>query len=109
VFGAGDTRADLYDWLPLPVTYQHCHQIYRITVNPSRRFASILEGYDPDAIPCDGYFTGHAGEVVVSSGDKPVMVEQTVGRGIIIVTTIHEYPSRKFLWDFCTDARETLF
>jgi hypothetical protein len=31
------------------------------------------------------------------------------GDGIVLVTTIHEYPSRAFLVDFCGDARETLF
>jgi hypothetical protein len=109
VFGAGDTRPGLYDWLPFPVTYHHNHRTCRISLDTSHRFASILADYDPAAIPCDGYFISQGGDIIATSDEQAVMVEKVTGSGIVLVTTIHEYPSRAFLLDFCGDASETLF
>jgi hypothetical protein len=109
VFGAGDTRPDLYDWLPFLVTYHHNHRTCRISLDLSRRFASIVADYDPAAIPCDGYFFPHEGDIIATSDEQAVMVEKVTGSGIILVTTIHEYPSRAFLLDFCGDVSKTLF
>jgi hypothetical protein len=109
VFGAGDTRPDLYDWLPFPVTYHHYHHTCRICLDLSHSFTSIVADYDPAAIPCDGYFSPHGGDEIATSDEHAVMVGKATGSGIVLVTTIHEYPSRAFLLDFCGDARETLF
>jgi hypothetical protein len=109
VFGAGDTRPDLYDWLPFPVTYHHNHHTCRICLDLSHSFTSIVADYDPAAIPCDGYFSPHGGDEIATSDEHAVMVGKATGSGIVLVTTIHEYPSRAFLLDFCGDARETLF
>jgi hypothetical protein len=109
VFGAGDTRPDLYDWVPFPVTYHHNHHTCRICLDLSHSFTSIVADYDPAAIPCDGYFSPHGGDEIATSDEHAVMVGKATGSGIVLVTTIHEYPSRAFLLDFCGDARETLF
>jgi glutamine amidotransferase-like uncharacterized protein len=109
VFGAAIDRADAYDWLPFPVTY--CHDVHprTITCTGSLVAGSMIEDFDPSCIECDGTFPAHTGEAVSTAEGHAVFIEKKVGKGTIIVTSIHEFPSRAFLKNFCTAGTQTLF
>jgi len=110
VYGAAAVRADAYDWLPFPVTYTHEFSNTAVSVDTDISAASILEGYDRQSITTDGYFTRYdAIPRIWTAPGTPVLLERSFGEGIVIVTSIHEYPSRKFLSEFCCSGRETLF
>jgi len=109
VFGAATKDPDAYDWLPATLSYHHEYGPAGLSfTDPS--YASIVEEYDQAAIECDGWFTAHDGEAIgLRDGDLPVMVRIPIGDGVVIATTIHEYPSRTFLRGFCCGPSETLF
>ena len=109
IFGAASEREDAYDWLPIRVRYHHDYGGRHLEFDPCHPCAALLEGYDTSKIECDGYFTDYEASVVASSGGNPVMIAQRIGRGEVVVTTVHEYPSRAFLKQFCTAPEETLF
>jgi hypothetical protein len=109
VFGAADHRPDAYDWLPFRLTYRHDYAPRRISFTPGSPWATLLEGYDPDAVPCDGTFPEHDGTTVATAeGGEAVVVEKAVGRGLVLAATIHEYPSRNFLASFSCGEEEAL-
>lgn len=111
VFGGGAGREDAYSWLPFHLTYHHVYGARRLRFEENNPYASILADYDAEAgVECDGWFSDCDGDVLAATEDgKPVMLCREVGDGIVIVTAIHEYPSRTFLRSFCCGARETLF
>ena len=109
VFGAAEDRNNPYDWLPFRVVYRHQYQARKIQVEPSHPCAAIVDDFDPESIECDGFFPDHEGEVVAHSDGLPVAVSCRVGEGSILVTCIHEYPSRCFISYFCSAEGETLF
>jgi hypothetical protein len=109
VFGAADDRTDAYDWLPFRLTYRHGYAPRHITFAPGNPWASLIEGYDPGAIPCDGSFPEHDGTVAAAAdGGEPVVVEKAVGKGLVLAATIHEYPTRGFLATFSCGGEEAL-
>lgn len=109
VFGAASEREDAYDWLPMRVRYHHDYGNRNLEFDPSHPCSALLEGHDTSNIECDGYFTDQEASVVASSCGKPVLIIQRIGDGEIVVTTVHEYPSRTFLKNFCSAPEETLF
>lgn len=109
VFGAAIDRPDAYDWLPFPVTYRHECFPRNITCSTSELGEALVADYDPAGIECDGSFPSHGGETVGISGDSPIIIEKTVGKGTVLVTSVHEYPSRAFVKKFCSRATQTLF
>jgi len=110
VFGAMSPADGLYDWLPVPVTYVSEYFSSPVTVDEKNPLATILDDFDTSEIECDGYIADPEGEVLAQTDDgKAIMVAYPVGDGTLIVTTIHEYPSRGFLRHFCTCESETLF
>ena len=109
VFGPGIAKKDAYDWLPFQLVYQHAPSPRAIQISSESPWVSIFSDYDVNCIECDGYFSSLEGEIVASSGSEVVAVAKEVMAGIIIVTTIHEYPSRCFITEFCKAASETLF
>lgn len=109
VFGAAANKPDAYDWLPFSITYRHeCHP-RSIAFAAGSGTGSIIDDYDPAAIECDGTFPEHEGEEVGTCESAAVIIEKRVGKGIVVVTSIHEYPSRRFLKEFCSKALPTLF
>ena len=101
VFGAAADKPDAYDWLPFGVLYRHeCHPRC-ITIAAGSCTGSIIDDYDPAAIECDGIFPMHDGEGVGTSESAAVIIEKQIGKGNVVVTSIHEYPSRRFLQEFC--------
>jgi hypothetical protein len=109
VFGAAADKPDAYDWLPFSVVYRHeCHP-RSITFATGSGTQSIIDDYDPAAIECDGTFPEHEGEGIGTCESAAVIIEKHIGKGTIVVTSIHEYPSRRFLKDFCAAGSPTPF
>jgi hypothetical protein len=97
----------VYDWLPFPVTYRHdCHP-RRIDCIPSSDAGTLIDDYDPLCIECDGSFISHEGVCAAGDGAADVIIEKQAGKGKIVVTTVHEYPSKKFLKAFCSAGLPT--
>jgi hypothetical protein len=71
--------------------------------------SSIIEDYDASKIECDGYFPIHECEVAGVSEGSAVILERQFGKGTVVITSIHEYPSRQFLIRFCQSGTQTLF
>lgn len=111
VYGAMDPAPGVYDWLPIPLAYHH--EYFRTSVvrnTPANPYCCIIDGFEDDCVECDGYFTGFEGEAVLSTPDgRAVMVGSALGQGVIVITSVHEYPSRAFIDLFCNGERETLF
>jgi len=109
VFGAAADRPDSYDWLPFGIVYRHdCHPRTIVCAGGSST-GSIIEDYDAAAIECDGIFPQHEGEMVGTCDAAAVIIKKRVGKGLVVVTSIHEYPSRRFLKDFCAEGVPTSF
>ncbi|HUU75844.1 MAG TPA: hypothetical protein VMW63_07100 [Methanoregulaceae archaeon] len=109
VFGAATDNPSAYDWLPFHVTYRHAYGAYRIELDPSHPCSNLLSDYDPECVECDGCFPEQDGLVIARADGCPVMIEKEIGKGKIVVSTIHEYPSRCFVKEFCSARGETLF
>jgi len=109
VFGAAIDRADAYDWLPFPVTYQHEVFPRKIACGLSELGTALVEDYDPSCIECDGIFPAHGGSAAGESDGSTVILEKKVGNGTVVVTSVHEYPSRSFVKKFCASGTQTLF
>ncbi|MDD1696425.1 MAG: hypothetical protein LUQ54_05960 [Methanoregula sp.] len=109
VFGAATNKPDAYDWLPFPVVYHHdCHP-RRIECGSGSDTGSLITDYDPHCIECDGSFPSHEGKSVGIAELHDVIIEKQIGHGKIVVTSVHEYPSRGFLKNFCSTGRESRF
>jgi hypothetical protein len=109
VFGAAADKPDAYDWLPFNILYRHdCHP-RSIAFATESNTRSIIDDYDPAAIECDGIFPEHEADGVGTCESAAVIIEKHIGKGKIVVTSIHEYPSRRFLKEFCTEGSPTPF
>lgn len=109
VFGAATDNPAAYDWLPFSMTYFHeCHP-RKVVCSGSSVVPTIIEDFDAECIECDGSFPVHDAETAGTAEDHAVIIEKKIGRGRIVVTSIHEFPSRGFLLEFCRSATQTLF
>ncbi|MHC1625906.1 MAG: hypothetical protein ACXQTG_05300 [Methanoculleaceae archaeon] len=109
VYGAATEDTTAYDWLPARLIYHHEYGAAPLSFT-DQNYATIIEGYDPGSVDCDGWFTDYDGEAIgIRKDGRPVLVRIPVGEGMVIATTIHEYPSRSFLRWFCCSTRKTLF
>jgi hypothetical protein len=107
VFGAATDKPDSYDWLPFSVVYNHdCHP-RQIECCSGSTTITIIEDYDPLCIECDGSFPSHEGNCVGIAESSDVIIEKKTGNGNIIVTSIHEYPSRGFLKNICCTGKKS--
>jgi glutamine amidotransferase-like uncharacterized protein len=109
IFGAAVDKPDSYDWLPFPVTYQHDYHPRRIECIPGSGTETIIDDYDPSCIECDGSFPSHEGERAGIAESSDVIIKKQIGKGKIIITSIHEFPSRSFLKKFCSEGKESRF
>ncbi|MDD1675963.1 MAG: hypothetical protein LUQ17_04665 [Methanomicrobiales archaeon] len=110
VFGAAEVKADAYDWLPFDVRYSHGYQERKVSLSTDSSVCSLLEGYDCSTIPCDGTFCSDQGKIEGSTDKgEAILLTHRVGEGIAVITSVHEYPSRKFLREFCCGENEVAF
>jgi hypothetical protein len=109
VFGAATDKPNAYDWLPFQMTYHHDFHPRQVTCTSSSQTGTIINDYDPANLECDGSFLSGDGENICVSGRETVVIEKKVGLGKIVATSIHEYPSKSFLIQFCNDGVQTQF
>jgi hypothetical protein len=109
VFGAAIDKPDAYDWLPFPVRYTHDFHPRSVTCSPASEIRRIIEDFDATCIECDGSFSFGDADCIGSDGDLAVILEKKVGCGKIVVTSVHEFPSRIFLQEFCTSGQPVQF
>ncbi|MCW3133771.1 MAG: hypothetical protein N2V78_05540 [Methanophagales archaeon] len=95
------SNKNAYNWLPIKIEYVMEKRRVRIEVVKEHKAAVIVE---KEECMCDGYFTeiGAGGEVILSEKEKNkdrkvILVVSEYGAGEIIATTIHEYPSERFI------------
>ncbi len=103
VGGALSNISNAYDWLPVELRYVAGMRQVKVKTLKSHRAAEIL--HDQDECICDGYFTdmGEDVDTILSSEEgHAILVTSVFGAGEIIVTSIHEFPSREFLW-YCVN------
>jgi glutamine amidotransferase-like uncharacterized protein len=109
VFGAAIDNPSAYDWLPFSVTYRHECFPRKVLFPKKGASTTMIEDYDTDRIECDGSFPNHDADSAGYAGDYAVVIEKQMGRGHVVVTSIHEFPSRAFLISFCRSGIQTLF
>ncbi|MCK5484725.1 MAG: hypothetical protein KAI86_00840 [Desulfobacterales bacterium] len=88
-----------YDWLPMELMYVQEHGLTLINKVGEHGAQCIITDIDMQ-VECDGYFSktdGDADVLLNNAGERPVMVAKNIGDGIVIATTIHEFPSADFL------------
>ena len=109
VYGAGDDRPDSYEWLPFKVSYRQEYASCSLAAKGEGDHLKLLEGFEGGKVDCDGWFPLHDGETVLVCDGRAVCIRKAVGKGVVYVTSVHEYPSRCFLSSFCGAGDETLF
>jgi hypothetical protein len=109
VFGAAINRPDAYDWLPFRLVYRHQYAPCRIEPVLPDLFEALFGGYDISGLECDGWFEEADAEVIATAEGRPVAVARRVGDGLVIATTVHEYPARSFLSALGADRVESIF
>ena len=109
VFGAAADKPEAYDWLPLPLTYHHDVHPRALSCKEGSDACTLIEDYDPHNIECDGVFEAPGWDHVCLADGAPVVVEKQAGKGKIVVTSVHEYPSKEFLRRYCCTEHEIAF
>ena len=90
---------DDYDfaWLGLPYRFKHLVRdtLTKINVRTPHPAAHILDVCEAQT---DGYLIGaEENEVILQSEDGAVLIVKPVDEGCAILTTIHEFPARRFI------------
>lgn len=84
-----------YDWLPLPLKYVgEYHETQ--TLSSSGHECSCLSSGSGD---CDGYLipSEEFHTVLADTMGRPVLVLGQFGDGLIVATSVHEFPTEKFI------------
>jgi hypothetical protein len=86
----------MYRWLPFTLKYREQYGAVDIEAaeDRSHECSCIFDGTRAE---CDGYFTETDGDVILTGGGMPILVAKEHGDGIIVATTIHEFPTGEFL------------
>ncbi len=87
-----------YRWLPFTLEYREQYGAANIEAagcdDRGHECSCIFDGTRAE---CDGYFTETDGDIILTGDEVPVLVAKEHGDGIIIATTIHEFPTGEFL------------
>jgi hypothetical protein len=94
-----------YDWLPMKLSYHMKFKEVDVRLvdasDPAAPFVA------PGKLDCDGYFTAWEGNVVmVREENRPVLISQKVGKGYVVATSLHQWPSPEFLKWACGNGRD---
>ncbi len=94
VYGAL-TESHNYEWLP--VNLEYIQRYGPVELSPRYQSdVSLLAG--DTSLECDGFFSLADGEcILVNDSNEAVLVEIKYGKGMIIATTIHEFPTPEFI------------
>lgn len=96
-----------YSWLPMTLKYHMWFKARHVNLVKHDSPAALL--VEPGERECDGYFTEHDGETIMTLDDgKPVLVYKKYGKGHIIASALHEYPSKRFIEWACSEERKPL-
>ena len=84
-----------YDWLPLPLCYV-CELSSRCVASSEHECSCLLCTSTPE---CDGYLIAGEGfeTVLKDEKDRAVLVRAKFGEGLIVATSVHEFPAAKYL------------
>ncbi len=96
-----------YPWLPMKLRYVQKQMSANICITKEHIARCLVE--DPKMeVEFDGYFTDTEGDVIFRDEDgNALMVVKKYGEGMIIATTIHEFPSGEFLKWIVENAKTT--
>jgi hypothetical protein len=87
-----------YRWLPFTLEYQEQYGAVDIeAAEGADRGHDCSCIFDDVRAECDGYFAETDGEVILTGDGMPILVAKEHGDGIIVATTIHEFPTGAFL------------
>ncbi|MDD1723928.1 MAG: hypothetical protein LUQ07_02225 [Methanospirillum sp.] len=106
-FGAGYECTDAYDWLPVDVRYSFGFSQSPLMRDRSHPSSAII-GDDQDILSYDGILEGCGGQVILTAPQGPVMLSFSYRNGRITVISLHEYPSQRFISEFCRGGGEGL-
>ncbi|OPY52061.1 MAG: hypothetical protein A4E49_02008 [Methanosaeta sp. PtaU1.Bin112] len=84
-----------YDWLPLPLRYV-C-ELSSQNVSPSAdECACLLCTSTPE---CDGYLIAGEGfeTVLKDKNERSILVRANYGEGLIVATSVHEFPAAEYI------------
>jgi len=96
-YGAVDIEA-AGRWLPFTLEYQEQYGAVDIeAAEGADRGHDCSCIFDDVRAECDGYFAETDGEVILTGDGMPILVAKEHGDGIIVATTIHEFPTGAFL------------
>jgi hypothetical protein len=94
VFGAL-IDSHFYDWLPVEIEYVQRYGPVELSER-CRHEVSLLAGDSYQE--CDGFFCNSDGECILTNeNDEAVLLKIDHGEGLIIATTIHEFPAPEFI------------
>jgi hypothetical protein len=84
-----------YDWLPLPLCYV-CELSSRCVASSEHECSCLLCTSTPE---CDGYLIPGEGfeTVLKDEKDRAVLVRAKFGEGLIVATSVHEFPAAQYL------------
>jgi hypothetical protein len=89
------TEYHSYDWLPVNIEYIQRYGSVKIQKQGQSEASMIV---DKSLVQCDGFFNSTEGEcVLLNESDETILVKINYGDGLIIATTIHEYPASGFI------------
>jgi hypothetical protein len=85
-----------YDWLPIPLRYVGEYENRELVPEADHPSSCLFAAKYAD---CDGYLIpGEGFETILKDAKgRPVLVLGKVGRGKVVATTIHEFPSLEYL------------
>ena len=85
-----------FDWLPMGLRYVQKQMSANVCKTDKHNIQCIVD--ELGQVEFDGYFTDVQGEVLLRDEDgNALMAIKRIGEGMIIATTIHEFPSGDFL------------
>jgi hypothetical protein len=85
-----------YEWLPF--TLEYIMEDHQCTPEPvgEHDAQKLIENIIPP-VGCDGYFSKTDAEIALKDDKgRPIMVVKEIGDGMIVATTIHEFPAAQF-------------
>jgi len=86
-----------FNWLPFELEYFEEHEQLPLHQVNQGDISCIIEDLS-EPVECDGYFS-KADAIVILENERnqPVMVKKEIGKGLVVASTIHEFPSGDFM------------
>jgi len=86
----------MYDWLPLHIEYIHEYFTSDLSAASDDECSCLVS---QESAYCDGYLLPgkDLNPVFTDSKGRAVLVSGNYGRGVLVITSIHEFPQSKYL------------